>query len=60
MNRTDFLNEILPTSFSISDITVESGPDTLRVYNKKENIKLKDVKFMAGGRTKKTALSTED
>jgi len=46
MNRTDFLNEILPTSFSISDITVESGPDTLRVYNKKENIKLKDVKFI--------------
>lgn len=46
MNRTDFFNEIMPTSFSLSENASESGPDTLKVYDGKENIKLKDIKFI--------------
>lgn len=46
MNRTDFFNEILPTSFSLDNNTVASGPDTLKVYDGKSNIKLKDIAFI--------------
>lgn len=46
MDRSSFYNEILPTSFSLNADTVESGPDTLRVYAGKDNGKLKDVKYI--------------
>lgn len=45
MNRSSFFNEILPSNFTV-DNTVESGPDTLRVYAGRNNVKLKDVGFI--------------
>ena len=42
MNRTDFFNEILPTSYQQSINSKESGPDSRRVYNNKP----KDIQFI--------------
>jgi hypothetical protein len=46
MNRESFLNEILPTGFSITHSIKESGPDSLKVYAGKNNAKLKDIKLI--------------
>lgn len=42
MTRTDFFNELIPSSFKIESTHVESGPDSYRVYNNKP----KDVQFI--------------
>jgi len=42
MTRTDFLNEILPTSYTIKGSLSESGPNSRKVYNNKP----KDVSFI--------------
>jgi len=42
MNRTDFLNEIMPTGFKLDSELVESGPNSRKVYNNKP----KDVTFI--------------
>jgi len=46
MDRTDFLNELLPAGFKLNATVVESGPDSLRVYDGKQNKKLTDIKFI--------------
>jgi hypothetical protein len=57
MNRTDFFNEILPTSFTLESNAVASGPDSLKVYDKTSNNKLKDVKFIKRIAREKVALN---
>jgi len=52
MNRTDFLNEIMPTAFTIKGTVVESGPGSRRVYNNKP----KDVEFIKKVAREKIAL----
>lgn len=42
MTRTDFLNEIMPSAFTVKGTVKESGPDTRRVYNNKP----KDIEFI--------------
>jgi len=52
MNRTEFLNEIMPTAFTIKGTVTESGPDTRRVYNNKP----KDINFIKKITREKIAL----
>lgn len=52
MNRTDFLNEIMPAQFTIKGSVEEAGPDSRRVYNNKP----KDVEFLKRVTREKVAL----
>jgi hypothetical protein len=52
MNRTDFLNEIMPATYTIKGTVEESGPDSRRVYGNKP----KDVKFLKRVTREKIAL----
>lgn len=46
MDRTSYFNEILPVGFALTQNAKESGPDTLKVYDGKENVKLKDITYI--------------
>lgn len=46
MNRDNFFNEILPSEFKLTQVLVESGPDSLKVYDGNKNEKNKDIKFI--------------
>lgn len=52
MNRTDFLNEIMPAKFTVKGTVEESGPDSRRVYGNKP----KDVTFLKRVTREKVAL----
>jgi len=52
MTRTDFLNEIMPATFTIKGTITESGPDSRRVYDNKP----KDVDFIKRITREKIAL----
>lgn len=52
MNRTDFLNEIMPASFTVKGTVEEAGPDSRRVYGNKP----KDVTFLKRVTREKVAL----
>ncbi len=52
MNRTDFLNEIMPAKFTVKGTVEESGPDSRRVYGNKP----KDVTFLKRVTREKIAL----
>lgn len=52
MNRTDFLNEIMPAKFTVKGTVEESGPDSRRVYGNKP----KDVAFLKRVTREKIAL----